>query len=264
MAKRIYNGVGNVARKVATPYVGVDNVSREVKCGYIGIDNIARQCFGTRISELSVGDSVYMNFSYGSGIPIPTEFLIIHKGNPDSAVYDSSCDGIWLLIKDCYTISNYSGAENSNAFDGVNNAFLNNQILKGCFDEGVQSIIKQVKIPYYVGGGNNTLKTLEDGFPVKLFYLSYPEVRKSSYSPYYDGSILDYFRENSIVAYYNNEAVGWWLRTPRKDHATYETYVNQYGSMVDGAYSGYEQLGNRFALILPYETFIDSHFNVIG
>ena len=41
MAKNIYIGVDNVARKVKRPYIGVDNISRKVKSGFIGVDNVA-------------------------------------------------------------------------------------------------------------------------------------------------------------------------------------------------------------------------------
>ena len=43
MAKNMYIGVDNVARKVKQPYIGVDNIARKVKSGFIGVDNVARQ-----------------------------------------------------------------------------------------------------------------------------------------------------------------------------------------------------------------------------
>ena len=45
MAKNIYIGVDNVARKVKQPYIGVDNVARKVKSGFVGVDNVARQYY---------------------------------------------------------------------------------------------------------------------------------------------------------------------------------------------------------------------------
>lgn len=45
MAKNIYIGVDNVARKVKQPYIGIDNIARKVKSGFIGVDNVARQFF---------------------------------------------------------------------------------------------------------------------------------------------------------------------------------------------------------------------------
>ena len=49
------------------------------------------------ISELSVGSSVYAKES-----GTPAEFIVVHHGNPDSSIYDASCDGTWLLRNSCY------------------------------------------------------------------------------------------------------------------------------------------------------------------
>ena len=45
MAKGVYIGVDNVARKVKKMYVGVDGVARKVKKGYIGVGGVARPFF---------------------------------------------------------------------------------------------------------------------------------------------------------------------------------------------------------------------------
>ena len=29
------------------------------------------------------------------------DFIVVHKGKP-SGIYDASCDGVWLLMKDIY------------------------------------------------------------------------------------------------------------------------------------------------------------------
>lgn len=42
MAKAMYVGVDNKARKVKKMYVGVDGVAREAKKGYVGVSNVAR------------------------------------------------------------------------------------------------------------------------------------------------------------------------------------------------------------------------------
>lgn len=46
MAKKVYVGVDNVARKVKKMYIGVDGVARKIKKGYIGIGGVARPFFG--------------------------------------------------------------------------------------------------------------------------------------------------------------------------------------------------------------------------
>lgn len=46
------------------------------------------------------------NAAVGSIINIPIngivrEFILVHSGNPNSSIYDSSCNGVWLLGKEC-------------------------------------------------------------------------------------------------------------------------------------------------------------------
>ena len=48
------------------------------------------------ISTLAVGSSVYLNVG-----GVRKEFLVVHQGKP-SSLYDSSCNGTWLLMKDIY------------------------------------------------------------------------------------------------------------------------------------------------------------------
>lgn len=31
-----------------------------------------------------------------------TDFIVVHQGRPSTSLYDASCDGTWLLMKDCY------------------------------------------------------------------------------------------------------------------------------------------------------------------
>ena len=60
MAKNIYVGVNNIARKSNKIYTGVNNVSRKVTEGYIGIGGLARQFYssGIALSTLPLGSKV--------------------------------------------------------------------------------------------------------------------------------------------------------------------------------------------------------------
>jgi hypothetical protein len=49
------------------------------------------------VSNIEVGSSVYLNVD-----GVKTEFLVVHQGNPNSSIYDASCDGTWLLMKNIY------------------------------------------------------------------------------------------------------------------------------------------------------------------
>lgn len=45
MAKNVYVGVNNVARKVTSMYVGVNGVARKIKKAYVGVNGVAQQFY---------------------------------------------------------------------------------------------------------------------------------------------------------------------------------------------------------------------------
>lgn len=63
MAKGIYIGADNIARKVKGMYVGVDGVARKVVKGYVGVDGVARLFYiaQTALGDLAVGDIFTLN-----------------------------------------------------------------------------------------------------------------------------------------------------------------------------------------------------------
>lgn len=272
MAKGQYIGVNNVARKVKQQYIGVDNVARKVKSGYIGVNNVARQFFsgGTPVGSLAVGSSVWMNVN-----GVATEFLVVHQGIPDATMYDSSCDGTWLLMKDIYEEkiwdSNTNNYQNSYIHGYLNGAFW------GLFDSGIQSVIKKVKIPYrldsagYVNGVNDTVASGTSGLSTNIFLLSSREIGwiDSSSAPK-DGTCLSYFSDTSAsgtdpkrVGYYNANTSCWWLRSPFiHSYSPSVWYVYHGGGCQIGAYNS--KMGVRPALILASGALIDENFNVTG
>lgn len=65
MAKGMYIGVGNVARKVKKAYVGIGGVARKVKKMYIGIGGTARLCFSSGPSKVnSVTNLTHSMYGY--------------------------------------------------------------------------------------------------------------------------------------------------------------------------------------------------------
>lgn len=268
MAKAIYIGVDNVARKVKQPYIGVDNVARKVKSGYIGVDNVARQFFsgGTPMGELEVGSSVYLNVD-----GVPWEFLVVHQGIPDATIYDSSCDGTWLLMKSTYIQHQFRSAANKNVTSILNsriNTYLNETFFN-LLDVNIQGIIKQVKLPYTVSTSSIITATYHgaDGYDTTIFILGNVEVGGTNTSDV--GSKLDYFIEGSSdeanarrIATFNDGNEGdWWLRTMNSENSANVVYPD--GSIVGGYYQHYS--GEvRPAFILPSETLIDENFNVIA
>ena len=258
-----YRGVGNVAREISKKYRGIGNVSREVTKRYRGVGGVAREVFssGMPVSELELGDSVYLNVN-----GTPTEFFIIHKGLP-STMYDNSCDGVWLLSKYSDHGMNYH-SEHSNdyvnldIFDYVHETFLN------LLDIEVQNIIKQVKIPYVNGNGNGTVLSGTNGLSCKTFLLSACEVgftTSDSTSIMIDGAALDYFTsaESRLLKRSSTSSAtyGWNLRTPKKDSTSTMFGVGTEGQLasINRSYFYYA----RPALILPYEAMVDSDFNLV-
>ena len=215
---------------------------------------------GTPIGSLAVGTSVYMNVGGER-----TEFLIVNQGRPSSDIYDTSCDGTWLLTKDIYTDdevwdSLYNDYRNSDIHAYLNNTFL------GLFDSDIQSVIKQVKIPYHNDKGNSgSISSGAYGLSTKIFLLAGREVGLSYYTNYpADGVRLSYFTDNSKrIATYNGTADYWCLRSPGL--SVYDTVwcVSATGNTV-GEYKVkiYHQI--RPALVLPSETTVDGNFNVIA
>lgn len=156
------------------------------------------------------------------------EFLVVHQGKP-SSIYDDSCNGTWLLMKDCY-VSRAWHSSNVNKYESSDiNTYLNNTFLK-LLDSNIQDAIKQVKIPYRQNGGSGgTDRNGANGLSTKIFLLSGYEVgfttSDNSYFPV-DGAKLSYFESgtgssalNKRIANLNGSAALWWLRSPFADYA---------------------------------------------
>ena len=186
------------------------------------------------------------------------EFIVVHQGKP-SSLYDNSCDGTWLLMKDIYEnrqwhSSNVNNLENSTIHSYLNGTFLN------LFESNIRDAIKQVKLPYRKNGGSGgSDQSGANGLLCKIFLLSGYEIGfTTSDHPYFpvDGAKLSYFEAgtgssalNKRIAYLNGSAAGWWLRSPRTrdTSSVWDVYSsgNCSGSSASGSY------GIRPALVLP-------------
>ena len=186
------------------------------------------------------------------------EFIVVHQGKP-SSLYDNSCDGTWLLMKDIYEnrqwhSSNVNNLENSTIHSYLNGTFLN------LFESNIRDAIKQVKLPYRKNGGSGgSDQSGANGLLCKIFLLSGYEIgfttSDNSYFPV-DGAKLSYFEAgtgssalNKRIAYLNGSAAYWWLRSPLTG-GTYRVWHvdSDGGCYYSGASNSY---GIRPALILP-------------
>lgn len=216
------------------------------------------------ISTLTAGSSVYLNEN-GS----PAEYLVVHVGLPNSTLYDSGCDGIWLLRKDIletrvWAASNVSDYKNSDIHSFLNGAFLES------LGNDVQNVIKQVKIPYVNGtGSGGSIASGANGLSTKAFLLSGYEVgwTKATNSQFpVDGACLEYFDGTSTVDSKRIARLGgndseWGLRSPDTTSTNYAWGVNKVGNaFVRYCYGSF---GVRPCMILPYTAKLDPETNTI-
>lgn len=256
----------------------------EVSSGiYTNYESYARPCFiipnNTQIDSdnniivpdqltvdaLSIGDSVYANVN-----GTRTEFLIVHNGNPDSSLYDSSCDGVWCLMKDCYTERQWDSSDNAYIESSIN-SWLQNTFY-GYFDSSVKSLIKDAKIPYGNGRGSSTVNTWPSGNNCRVFLLTACElglVWSDSSNFVKDGAKLDYFESgeggsaaDKRIANYNSSPDAWWTRSPYSSNMIDVNFTSPSG-YADTAHASMSY-GVRPAFILPHTAKIDSNNNIIG
>lgn len=198
------------------------------------------------------------------------EFLVVHQGLP-SSMYDSSCDGTWLLMKDIYENRQWDSSD-YNAYEASTvNTYLNGPFFSR-FDSSIQGIIKQVKIPYRKdGGAGGPDQSGANGLPAKIFLLSAYEVGfMNHYSSDYpvEGAKLDYFESgngtsatNKRIANLNGSTADWWLRSPRIEYKDYVLRIYSDGQLGNGVVS--YPYGIRPALVLPSTTLVDDSGNVV-
>ena len=186
------------------------------------------------------------------------DFIVVQQGKP-SSIYDESCNGTWLLMKDLYESrqwhsSNVNDYANSTIHKWLNNEFLN------LIDANIRAQIRQAKIPYRPGSGTSmSVNSGANGLSAKIFLLSNIEVGGQtdwSYMPH-DGARLAYFEygtgtsaNNKRLAYLNGSAAYWWLRSPHANNSYNAWLVNSNGNSY-GADNCSDTYGIRPALMLP-------------
>ena len=188
------------------------------------------------------------------------DFIIVHQGLP-SSVYDDSCTGTWLLMKDNYTYKAWNATYGNDYASSDINSWLNGTVYN-LIDVDIRAVIKQVKIPYYdCLHYGSALHTGANGLNTKVFLLSGIEVgwtnRTDEYFPN-DGAKLSYFlagtgtnANKKRVAYRNGSAEDWYLRSPHiKDTSSNRVWK----VLADGSYD-YDNCVNsrdiRPAFVLP-------------
>ena len=218
---------------------------------------------GTRLGDLEIGTIVHIKEN-----GIYQGYLVVHQGLP-SSMYDSSCNGAWLLRKDIYANRTwdiqYNDYKNSDIHFYLNGTFLN------LFDNDIKNAIKQVKIPYQNGtGSGGSVASGANGLSCKIFLLSGREVGFSTSDNQYfpnDGAKLSYFESgtgssalNKRIAKLNGSATYWWLRSPYTGDTNGAWLVSSNGYYGDGYCTN--SYGIRPALVMPPDLLVDDNNNI--
>ena len=204
------------------------------------------------LSSKAIGSTIKLKVN-GSA----KDFIVVHQGKP-SSVYDDSCNGTWLLMKDIYENRQWHSSNTNDYANSTIHSYLNSTFLN-LFESNIKNAIKQVKLPYRKGSGTSTTVTSgSNGLSAKIFLLSATETsfNFSSYMPSGEGAELAYFKgcadnssDSKRVAYLNGSAAVWWLRSPYCYGFYGALHVNSNGDW-GYSYCSYS-CGIRPALILP-------------
>lgn len=203
------------------------------------------------LSSKAIGSTIKLKVN-GSA----KDFIVVHQGKP-SSVYDDSCNGTWLLMKDIYENRQWHSSNTNDYANSTIHSYLNSTFLN-LFESNIKNAIKQVKLPYRKGSGTSTTVTSgSNGLSAKIFLLSATETSFSfSSMPSGEGAELAYFKgcadnssDSKRVAYLNGSAASWWLRSPNCNF-----FLNALGVSSSGGWGYYGcsySYGIRPALILP-------------
>lgn len=203
------------------------------------------------LSSKAIGSTIKLKVN-GSA----KDFIVVHQGKP-SSVYDDSCNGTWLLMKDIYENRQWHSSNTNDYANSTIHSYLNSTFLN-LFESNIKNAIKQVKLPYRKGSGTSTTVTSgSNGLSAKIFLLSATETSFNfSAMPSGEGAELAYFKgcadnssDSKRVAYLNGSAAFWWLRSPYCNVSSLALYVDSSGDW--NGYGCSSSHGIRPALILP-------------
>ena len=210
------------------------------------------------LSSKAIGSTIKLKVN-GSA----KDFIVVHQGKP-SSVYDDSCNGTWLLMKDIYENRAWNSSNTNDYANSTIHSYLNSTFLN-LFESNIKNAIKQVKLPYRKGSGTSTTVTSgSNGLSAKIFLLSATETSFSfSYMPSGEGAELAYFKgcadnssDSKRVAKLNGSATDWWLRSPNCNNFNNALNVNSNGDWY-GYYCSNSN-GIRPALKIPSDLLLDS------
>ncbi len=221
----------------------------------------------TFLNSKNVGDIVKIR---ENGVAV--NYIIIHKGIP-SSLYDSSCNGVWVLREIGLDPQVQVWDKTSENSDGYDNDYENSDInvwLNGTFlstiESDIRAAVKTVKIPYKKGTGNAStgVQSGSNGLSCKVFLLSMNEVGMSYTTWPADGAKLDYFLSGTdttanskrICFLSTGNKMNWWTRTMAPDDTQHVLLVGTNGGSGQMYANSFES--TRPAFILPSNLLVTS------
>ena len=261
-----YIGIGGVAKSISQMYIGADDKAHQVQKAYIGVNGVARLWYqrGTLLGSYDVGKTVKIAVS-GKDY----DWLVVHQGIPDAGIYDASCNGTWLLMKDIYENRQWHSSNTNDYANSTIHSYLNSTFLN-LLEPNIKRAIKQVKLPYRKGSGSSeTVTSGSNGLSAKIFLLSATETSFNfPYMPSGEGAELAYFKgcaddssDSKRIAFLDGSATYWWLRSPFCADSGYAITIDSVGDR--SIFACYDLAGIRPCIILPQDATVDDTGHVV-
>lgn len=258
---------GGSRKEVKSLHTIAGGAARIVDKAYTLTGGMARLWYqsGTPLGSYAVGKTV--KIAVGGK---DYDWLVVHQGIPDAGIYDASCSGTWLLMKDIYENRQWHSSDTNDYANSTIHSYLNSTFLN-LFESNIKNAIKQVKLPYRKGSGASTTVTSgSNGLSAKIFLLSATETSFNlPFMPSGEGAELTYFKgcadnrsDPKRVAHHNGSATDWWLRSPYCFVTNGAAKVDSNGGF--GSNSCSFSHGMRPALILPKDVLVDDTGHIIG
>lgn len=217
---------------------------------------------GIAASTLAVGSTMKLMES-GAAV----EYLVVNQGKPGgSSLYDDSCDGTWILRKDCLAARAWDSGNSNKYAESDINTWLNGDFFDTLGTVG-EKAVKQAKIPYGIGGGGATVNSGANGLSVRAFLLGGYEIgwrNGNEGSMPVDGATLSYFTTGDTtaarakrIANYDGSAVSWWTRACRTDNSAVACYYPYTDGRCFVGNVNVTSIYIRPALILPFNAKFD-------
>lgn len=209
-----------------------------------------------RLGNVAVGSVVKLKEN-----GTPQEYLVVHQGLP-GAMYDASCNGTWLLKSEIPQKGPFDRFKASYSGSDIDK-WMNNEFLSK-IDPELQPFIKEVRIPFCVSGGSNSVQSGSSGWKTKVFPLSTNEVGYTNAALPIDGVRLSYFSSggtSKLIFNFNGIPSSWYTRTTTNKADNGVSVIQNNGIGNPKLY--YETHGYLPAFIMQTDLIVDDDGNIV-